>query len=176
MMSLKRITALLFVALFATTVGAAKTKTVKATGPWVASGKAYQTGADTVLFVGAFSGVMLLDEPGEALDAAEFTCPGMQDVDYAKQRVKSSGRCIFETSGGNKVFARWSCEGDIGDCRGEMKLLAGTGVAEGITGGGTLRLRSFFADITEQDDGEITVEKAVGLMTWPKLTYRLPND
>jgi len=175
-MYLKRVTALLLIALVATAAGAANAKTVKASGPWVASGKAYQTGTDTALFVGVFSGILLLEEPGEALDAAEFNCPGMQEIDYAKQRVNSSGRCIFETSGGNKVFASWSCEGTIGDCRGEMTLLAGTGAAEGITGSGTIRLRSFFADITEQDDGEITVDKAVGLMTWPELKYRLPND
>ena len=171
----KPVAAVLSLFLFSAAVDAAETRTVKATGPWVASGKAYQIGPDKVMFVGVFSGVMLLEQRDEALDAAEFDCPGVQEVDYGRQRVESSGRCIFETSAGNKVFASWSCRGPIGDCQGEMKLLAGTGAAEGVSGGGALRLRSFFADITEQDDGEITVDKAVGLMTWPRLEYRVPR-
>lgn len=171
-----RIVAAILFLVIAIPVSASGSRTVQAQGPWVAEGSAYRTGEDGLLFVGVFSGVMILEAQGdEPMDAAEFSCPGMQEVDYAAQRATASGRCIFETSGGNRVFARWSCSGGIGDCRGKIELIAGTGVLEGIQGGGPMRLRSFFADIAEDGDGgEVRVEKAVGLASWPRLEYRLP--
>ncbi len=177
-MSPRYLSALLALTL-AAPLAAAESRAIQAQGPWVAEGKAYRTGDDRLLFVGAFSGVMVLEsETGgkQEMDAAEFVCPGTQEVDYAAQRAEASGRCIFETSGGGRVFARWSCEGEIGDCRGRIELIAGTGALEGIGGGGPMRLRAFFADVEEDDDGVTIVDKAVGLVTWPLLEYRLPDQ
>ena len=169
--------AVFLVVLLAAPLAAAELRTVRAQGPWVAEGRAYHTGGDSLLFVGTFSGVMLLEaDDDEAMDAAEFVCPGMQEVDYAAQRAAASGRCIFDTSGGGRVFARWSCKGAIGDCRGEIELIAGTGALEGIGGGGPMRLRAFFADTRDLEGGGMAVDKAVGLVSWPRLEYRLPAE
>ncbi len=155
---------------------AGETEQLEAMGPWKADGTAYQIGPDSMLFIGAFSGVMLLEQKGKVFDAAEFSCPSSQEIDYAAQRVKASGHCIIETSNANKVFARWQCQGEVGDCRGTMEFTAGTGPLEGIKGGGEMRLQSFFADISEDEDGEVVVDKAVGVVTWPKLQFELSGE
>jgi len=166
---------LLWASFAAAVTAAERVETLSAIGPWKAEGRAYQTGEEGMLFVGTFTGVVVLKERGEAFDAAEFVCPGSEEIDYARQRVTSSGLCIFETSATNKVFARWQCEGEIGDCRGQMKIVAGTGTLEGVTGGGEMRFQSFFADISEDEDGEMVVDKAIGVVNWPKLVLKF-ND
>ena len=149
---------------------------IKAMGPWEANGVAYQIGAEKTLFVGKFSGIMVLEEKGEAFDAAEFTCPSTQEVDYAAGRSKSSGYCIFDTSGANKVFAKWHCKGAIGECEGAMEFTAGTGGLEGIKGGGVMKIRSFFMDISDTEEGEAMIDKAIGVVSWPELQVELEGD
>lgn len=151
-------------------------RVLKAMGPWEAEGVAYQIGAEKSLFVGTFSGIMVLEEKGEVFDAAEFTCPSTQEVDYAAGRSKSSGYCIFDTSGANKVFAKWHCKGAIGECEGDMKFTAGTGGLEGIKGGGVMKIRSFFMDVSETDEGESVIDKAIGVVSWPELQVQLVGE
>ena len=172
----RSITALLLLAANLSTTGhaAEQVERLDAMGPWKADGRAYQIADQGMLFVGVFSGVMVLQENGHAFDAAEFDCPGTQEIDYAAERTRSSGLCVIETSAANKVFARWQCEGAIGDCRGRMEIVAGTGSLEGISGGGEMRFQSFFADISEDEDGEVVVDKAIGVVNWPQLEIRIP--
>lgn len=64
------------------------------------------------------------------------------------------------------VGSGWACADDA------AHTIKATGTLEGISGGGEMWLRSYFADISEDSDGQMLIEKAVGLVTWPSLKYQ----
>ena len=57
-----------------------------------------------------------------------------------------------------------------------MEFTAGTGGLEGIKGGGVMKIRSFFMDVSDTEEGEAVIDKAIGVVSWPKLQVHLVGD
>jgi hypothetical protein len=151
----------------------ASERSVKVMMPWDGEGTIYTIGTDTLLFMGAFEGIMYVEKEQGELDAAFAKCPASQQIKIKDKSTKASGYCQITISPKDSVFAEWSCTGKVGSCTGTFKLTGGTGKFEGITGTSDLVVRSVLSTLVGgMGDGSV-VRAASGIAVLPKLTYKL---
>ncbi len=164
----------LFLLLIATTVTTqAGEQTIKVTMPWDGEGTVYMIGTGKALFMGAFEGIMYVEKEEGELDAAFANCPATQHIDVETGSSSADGYCNIAVSGEDAVFAKWSCEGKIGTCKGNFELTGGTGRFEGVSGSSQLVVRSVLnALVSGLGDGEV-VRTATGIAVLPRLTYQM---
>ena len=83
--------------------------------------------------------------------------------------------CIITDNEGHNVFADWTCNGpNFLGCEGDFTLRAGTGKFQGITGSSPLQARTTFSEIAVHLESGAVIESSTGLLTLPKLTFKLP--
>ena len=82
---------------------------------------------------------------------------------------------MITVSGGETVFARWSCKGKPGGCTGTFDLTGGTGEFEGATGSSVLKVRSPLRALSANVASGSILKVSSGLAELPELTYELPN-
>lgn len=154
---------------------AAEERTVKASAAWVGQGRFFSTGAETLYFVGAFSGILFVDNDEGLLNTAKILCPGTLEVEVNGGKQRGEGRCVMTDHGGSHVFARWSCAGTHQvECKGSFTLTGGTGRFSGITGQTEFRVRTAIAELAIGHMGEGIQETAAGIAEWPSFRYRIP--
>jgi len=148
---------------------------VKVLAPWQGEGQVFQIEPGKVMFLGRFDGIMYVEDGKGPLDGAPFVCPGTQVIEVDKGSMVASGHCMVTPSEEEEVFAKWSCAGQAGTCKGRLEFTGGTGRFEGITGGGDMTVRTVLSDLaTDASRGEV-VRTAAGLAVWPELVYRFPG-
>lgn len=150
--------------------------TVKATATWVAQGQFFQIKEKQALFVGAFNGLMFLENKQGDLDAAKIICPGMVEINLDDKGSQSGeGRCIITARNHDQVYASWTCAGEyLQGCVGTFTLLGGTGRFEKITGGSDFEIRSDMAEYIVDIPSDTVEATATGMAVWPALTYKIP--
>lgn len=164
----------MLVALGVAPLWAAQDGEVKASAAWVGHGRAVPTGTGTVYFVGAFSGVLFVDNDQGPLNTAQILCPGTLEVEINGGKQRGEGRCVMSLNPTDQIYAKWSCAGTHHvECKGLFTLTGGTGRFAGITGEGDFRVRSAIAEFVTRP-GELTEERAAGLADWPALRYHIP--
>jgi hypothetical protein len=147
---------------------------IQATASWRARARAFVTGPQQVFLLAAFGGRLAVEKEPRALDGAQLACPAAFDADYAAKTQRGEGRCVITTSGGERLFARWSCAGEPDKgCAGRFVLTGGTGAFQGVTGEGDLMLRLVLSEIVQFDRQESEYDLA-GIALWPELKYRTP--
>ena len=166
----------LAVAVMATPVvtQAAEEGTVKILAPWQSSGKVYQVGEKELLFTGSAEGIMYIEDGKGALDAAIIVCPGSREMSLETGKAVAHGRCIMTNGEGNQVFAKYRCEGALGQCQGKFTLTGGTGKFAGITGEGDMLVRTALGQVAVDVASGEAVRGAAGLAIWPNLSYKIP--
>jgi hypothetical protein len=154
----------------------AEERTVKASAAWVGQGRFFSTGTETLYFVGAFSGILFVDNDQGLLNTAKILCPGTLEVEINGGALRGEGRCVMTDHDGNHVFARWTCAGTHQvECKGTFTLTGGTGRFGGIAGQSEFRVRTAIAELAiGQHMGEGIHETAAGIAEWPTLRYRIP--
>ena len=153
---------------------AGEPQTVKAMSAWIGQGQIVPTGSSWFYFVGAFRGVIFVENAEGELHAGRILCPGTLEVNIAAGAQRGEGRCVISHSDTDQVFARWSCSGTHGvECRGLFELTSGTGRFSGIQGKSDFRMRSGIGGLNVGRGGEMD-ESAAGLAEWPSLTYTIP--
>lgn len=149
--------------------------TVKATAAWEGQSYAFPVDEDQAYMVAVYAGVMFVDGGKGSLDAASVVCPGTVDANFAKGSKTGEGRCIITDQDGDRVFARYSCSGDVlEDCHGPFTIVNGTGKFAGITGGGEMISRVQARQVTAFAGVENVQQHAVGVAVWPALHYKVP--
>jgi hypothetical protein len=149
--------------------------TVTAMSAWQGRGQVFKVGEHEALFVGGFGGIMFLEDRKGVLDAAKIICPGTMEINLEDGSQKGEGRCIITSREGDRVFAKWNCEGvHLQGCEGKFNLTGGTGKLEGITGESDFTIRSAIGEITVKIPSTEVYETAIGLAFWPKLHYKIP--
>jgi hypothetical protein len=148
--------------------------TVKATAAWEGQGYAFPVGEDQVYMVAVYAGVMFVDDGKGSLDAASIVCPGTIDGNLAKGTKTGDGRCVITDQEGNRVFARFTCTGDLEGCRGPFTIVGGTGKFAGITGGGEMISRIQARQLTTYAGADNVQQQGAGLAVWPALHYNIP--
>jgi hypothetical protein len=123
-------------------------------------------------FVGAFSGVVFVEDEGELALGGNIMCPGVMEIDLASERQTGSGHCVISNAEGERVYADWTCSGEhIMGCEGKFTLTAGTGSYAGITGGGDMLVQSGLHASAVSGPGNIVQRSASGLVIWRNLRF-----
>lgn len=143
--------------------------------PWQGEGQVFQIEPGKVMFLGRFDGILYVDEGNGAFDGVPFVCPGTQVIDLAKGTMTASGHCMVTPSEDEEVFAKWSCAGQVGVCKGRLEFTGGTGRFDRISGGGDMTVRTVASDLTADVARGEVVRTAAGLAVWPAMSYRYPS-
>jgi hypothetical protein len=152
----------------------AQTKELSATIPWEGEGRVFQIGPKTLLFLGAFKGVIYVEHLGGDVDEGFVECPVTQRLELMSKETFGSGNCMITPSGGDTIFAEWTCAGTSGRCHGKFTLSGGTGKFEGIVGSSEFLVRSpLRALATDMASGAVLRVRS-GLAVLPKLSYEVP--
>ncbi len=156
-------------------VAQAEEGTVKAMAAWEGQGFAFPVGNDQAYMVGVYAGVMFVDDGKGPLNAAAIVCPGTTEGNLAKGTKTGEGRCIITDQDGDRVFARFTCSGDLEGCRGPFTIVDGTGKFAGITGEGELISRIQARQLTTYTGADTVQQQGVGVAVWPALHYNIPD-
>ena len=153
---------------------AARQDTVQAVIPWEAEGQVFKVDTHTMLFLGAFEGVMYIESSRGEMHEGFVMCPIMQELDLKTGATEATGRCEITASSQDVLYAELSCKGQVGDCEGTFKLVDGEGKFVGISGTGKLRVRSpMHALIADMAAGAV-LRVSSGLAIISDLKYRIP--
>ena len=153
----------------------AEEKSLKAMIPWDGEGRGFQVAPDTLLFLGAFEGIIYVETAEGKLDEGFVRCPVTQKIMIKTKKTTGSGYCMITTSSADTVYAEWTCEGQVGGCKGEFRLTGGTGQFEGITGLSELIVRSPLQALAPGMSGGNVLRAASGLAVLPELKYKIPS-
>ena len=149
-------------------------KSLKAVIPWDGEGRVFRIGMDTILFLGALEGIIYVETSEGKLDEGYVMCPATQQIDLKTQATTGSGHCMITASGGDTVFAKWSCSGQVGRCKGNLELTGGSGQFDGITGSSMLEVRSPLSVLAGDMASGSTLRVASGIAILPELQYTMP--
>jgi len=153
---------------------AAEQDTVQAVIPWEAEGRVFQVGANEQMFLGAFDGILYVESSEGDIHEAFVMCPVVQRIDTTSGKSKASAHCEITASGQDVAYAEMSCEGEIGDCEGTFTLTGGVGEFEGISGEGSLRVRSPIGVLITNMAAGADMSIGAGLAIIKNLEYRIP--
>ena len=142
--------------------------------PWEGSGRVFQIGPQTLLFVGSFKGVIYVEHTGGEMDEGFVECPVTQRLELATKETFGWGNCMITPSGGDTVFAEWSCAGAVGRCHGEFTLAGGTGKFKGISGSSAFLVRSPLRALAVDMSSSTVLRVGSGLAVLPRLSYEIP--
>lgn len=156
-------------------VAGAEEGTVKVAATWKARSFVFPVGQDQAYLVGVYSGTLYVDDGQGALHAASIVCPATAEGDLKSMTKTGQGRCIITDEDGNRIYARFTCKGDLEGCRGPFTIEGGTGKFDGITGEGEMISRILVRQITAVTGFQSAEQEGEGIAMWPSLTYRIPD-
>ena len=155
-------------------VQAAEQDTIQAIIPWEAEGRVFQVDTKTMMFVGAFHGVMYVQSSRGEIHEAFVMCPVNQTLDIDSGDSEATGHCEITASGEDVAYAELSCKGKVGDCSGTFTLTDGEGRFAGISGAGKLRVRSPVGALISGVAAGANLSIRSGLAVINDLEYRIP--
>ncbi len=155
-------------------VYAAEQDTVQATIPWEAAGRVFQVDTSTIMFLGAFTGVMYIESSRGEMHEAFVMCPIIQKLNLETGNSEAVGHCEISASPENVAYAELTCNGEIGNCNGTFTLIDGEGKFAGIEGTGTLRVRSPMHTLITDMAAGAELRIASGLAVIKDLEYSIP--
>ena len=153
----------------------AEEKTVSMMAPWDGKGRVFRVGPDKLKFLGAFEGIIYIQDAKGALDAAVFICPAVQEIDLKTSKVNVHGNFIITGKNGDQVFADYTGAGAIGATQGKFTITGGTGEFEGIKGSGDMVARTVLGAMAVSLESGAVVSTAKGLAVWPELKFTIPK-
>ncbi len=155
-------------------VYAAEQDTAQAIIPWEAEGRVFQVDTKTMMFLGAVKGVMYIESSRGEMHEAFMMCPMIQRFILETGKTEAVAHCEISASPDDVAYAELSCNGEVGSCEGTFTLIDGEGRFAGISGTGTLRVRSpIRALIADMAAGEL-IRIASGMIVVKDLSYRIP--
>lgn len=169
-------TAALLVLICLGSVVQAESGSARAIITWDGEGRVFQVGPTTVRFLGAFEGIIYIETSDGALDEGFVRCPAIQELDMEKGTTTAEGHCMITASGGDTAYARWSCSGKPGQCKGKFDLTGGTGEFKGAKGSSVLKVRSPLRALSANVASGSVLRVSSGLAELPELKYELPNS
>lgn len=152
---------------------AAESGTLKAAMSWSGHGQVLQIGLNTKEFLGVFEGILYIETSEGALDEAFMECTFKQQLHMDDSRTSAHGNCLLVQSSEDNAFAEFTCEGQLGACRGRFSFTEGTGRFEGIEGSSELIMRSPLRHLAHEMSNieDLAVDNGIAIL--PKLSYRL---
>lgn len=157
---------------------AAEQEAITAFSAWTGEGVVYDTGPNAGTFVGAISGTLYVQTDKGPASGGVMVCPAILEIDLVDATQRGQGKCTITGDDGAKVFAEWTCQGvHLIGCDGEFKLTGGSGRMAGVTGAGSLTVRTTTRVTSTELTGEGSiVEIGSGLLLLDDLAYSLPDQ
>jgi hypothetical protein len=155
-------------------VHAAEQDTIQAIIPWEAEGRVFQVDTDTMMFLGALHGIMYVQSSRGEIHEAFVMCPVTQTLDIESGDTEATAYCEITASAESVAYAELSCKGKVGDCNGTFTLVDGEGEFAGISGSGSLRVRSPFNTLVSGLAAGADIRIGSGLAVIKDLDYRIP--
>jgi len=156
-------------------IALAEQKDVKAMAPWKGEGFAFPIGEDRVYMVAVYTGLMFVEDSQGALHSGSLVCPGTVEADLKTMTKSGKGHCIITNTAGDRIYAEFSCTGDLEGCRGPFTITSGTGKFRGITGEGEMVSHMQSRQLLVVEGFESARQQGEGIATWPRLTYSIPD-
>ena len=156
-------------------IALAEQKEVKAMAPWEGEGFAFPIGNDRVYMVAVFTGIMFVEDGEGALHAGSLVCPATVEADLSAMTKTGKGHCIISNTDGERVYAEFSCTGDLEGCRGPFTITGGTGKFTGITGEGEMISKIQARQLLVVEGFESARQHGEGVAVWPRITYSIPE-
>ena len=153
----------------------AEERVIQAMAHWSGEGHAFPIGNDRVYMVAVYSGTIFVDKGEGVLHAASIVCPATVEVDLLTGKKSGQGHCIITNQDGDRVYADYTCTGDLKGCAGPFTLVGGTGKFTGITGEGEMISQLQARAFVVVEGFESARQHGEGVAFWPKLTYRIPD-
>ena len=160
--------------LCASVTQAAEQDTVQAVIPWEAEGRVFQIGADKQQFLGALDGILYVESSEGDIHEAFVMCPVVQNLDEETGESEATAHCEIIASGEDVAYAKMTCKGTAGDCEGKFTLTGGVGEFAGISGEGSLRVRSPIGVLITDVAAGTELSIGAGLAIIKDLEYRIP--
>ncbi len=148
--------------------------TVQAIIPWDAEGRVFQVDTKTMMFIGAVKGVMYVASSSGEMHEAFVMCPITQKLDLETGQTEAVAHCEISASPDDVAYAELSCSGEVGGCEGTFELIDGQGRFAGISGTGTLRVRSPMRALIADMAAGALLRVASGIMVVKDLNYHIP--
>ncbi len=155
-------------------VYAAEQDTLQAIIPWEAEGRVFRVDTSTMMFLGAVTGVMYVESSRGEMHEAFVMCPLVQKLVLETGKTEGVAHCEISASPEDVVYAEISCSGEVGNCQGTFTLIDGEGRFAGISGTGTVRLRSPMRALIADLAAGTVLRVASGLIVVKDLEYRIP--
>ena len=155
-------------------VQAAEQKTGEAIIPWEAKGRVFKVDTETIMFLGAFKGIMYIESSKGDLHEAFVMCPIVQRLAIETGMGEATGHCEITASPEDVAYAEMKCTGKVGGCTGTFKLVDGLGKFAGISGSGKLRVRSPMQALAKDMAAGADLRVGAGLAVIKDLKIRLP--
>lgn len=155
-------------------VHAAEQDTIQAIIPWDAEGRIFQVDTGTMMFLGAMHGVMYVQSSRGEIHEAFVMCPVTQTLDIDSGDTEAFAHCEITASADDVAYAELSCNGKVGDCNGTFTLVDGEGEFAGISGSGSLRVRSPLNALISGVAAGADIRIGSGLAVVKDLEYRIP--
>jgi len=152
----------------------AEQDTLQAIIPWEADGRVFQVDTKTMMFVGAVRGVMYIASSHGDMHEAFVMCPIVQKLYLETGQTEAVAHCEISASPDDVAYAKLSCSGEVGSCQGTFELIDGEGRFAGISGTGTLRIRSPMRVLIADMAAGAVLRVASGIMVVKDLNYHIP--
>lgn len=152
----------------------AEQDTLQAIIPWEAEGRVFQVDTKTMMFVGAVKGVMYIASSSGEMHEAFVMCPIIQKLVLETGKTEAVAHCEISASPDDVAYAELSCSGEVGSCQGTFTLIDGQGKFAGISGKGTLRVRSPMRALIVDMAAGAVLRVGSGLMVVKDLNYLIP--
>ena len=164
----------LFFLLNLSPVYSAEQDTLQAIIPWEAEGRVFTVDTSTMMFLGAVKGVMYVESSRGEMHEAFVMCPLIQKHTPETGKTEGVAHCEISASPNDVAYAQISCSGEVGNCQGTFTLIDGEGKFAGISGAGTLLVRSpMHALISDMSAGAVLNVRS-GLIVVKDLNYHIP--
>ena len=155
-------------------IHAAEQDIVQAIIPWEAEGRVFQVDTGTMMFLGAIRGVMYIESSRGEMHEAFVMCPLIQNLFRETGETDAVAHCEISASPENVAYAELSCSGEVGNCEGTFTLVDGEGQFAGISGTGSLRVRSPMHALIADLAADSILRVSSGLAVVRDLNYRIP--
>ena len=172
--SVRSILAVLLGVSFSFTVAAEQKQSLKAVVSWTGSGQVTKIGAEASEFLGKFKGIMYVETAEGRLNEAFIECTARHILDGASES-RIGGNCGVAISTEDNVYATYECVGRPGACKGEFKLVEGTGQFEGTSGKSPMTVRSPLRFLAQDLQGQESIAINHGTMILNDLSYSIPG-
>ncbi len=118
-------------------------------------------------------GVLYVETAEGELDEAFMECTVKQQIHRKDQRTAASGNCVIVQGPEDNIYAEYRCDGQVGACKGELRLTSGTGRFADISGSGKLIMRSPLRHLTTELTDAESIHVDNGILLLPELQFEI---